>query len=193
VPPRPALSRRALAVLAGIVLAGFALAAAVLGTGGEAGPAPVAGERDGCTQQALRFGYTDDGAVVEQQEAYERELVAGGADLPLPGFTTRALDEVPALHTVTHAYVLVHYRAGLPASELAPLRALAGLAGAQKAPVLVAPRDQREPLVALRDGVRLTCDGVGPPQVRRLRAFAATLYPSLAGDRRGPPAQPLPR
>ena len=40
-------------------------------------------------------------------------------------------------------------RAGLPASHL---RALAGLAVAQKAPVLVAPRDQRPQLVALRDG-----------------------------------------
>jgi len=53
----------------------------------------------------------------------------------------------------------------------------------------MAPRAQGPALVAIREGVQLTCRQAGPAQISRLRAFAATMYPSLKTDRIAPPTQ----
>ena len=185
---RAAPSRIGLVLLSVLSLAGFVLGARHFGLKPGTTAGPQAGVHGGCAQSALRFGFTDDGRVVTRQRVFEQRMLTGATQLPPPRFHTRPVEADAALHAVTHAFVLVYYRAGFSTAQLAGLRTLESLAVAQKAPVLVAPREQAPALVALRLGVAMTCAGLGPSQVRQLRAFAATLYPSLTSDRRGPPA-----
>lgn len=125
--------------------------------------------------------------MAARQRAFEERYVNGRSLLSPPRFFDHPVDEVAALHTASHGFVLTFYRQDLSGGERAGLRRLEALAVAQKAPVLMAPRAQGPALVAIREGVQMTCSQAGPAQVARLRAFAATMYPSLKTDRMGPP------
>ncbi|HWI73121.1 MAG TPA: DUF3105 domain-containing protein [Baekduia sp.] len=168
------LGRRPLCAL--IVLPVLALLAGLVTMGAHAQDRPVPSVAGGsCAQRALKFGVTDDPAEVERQTVFERRNTA----VTEPGFYARAVVPTPTLHAASHGYVVVFYRPGLPAAQLRPLRALAAAARATKAPVIVAPRRQAAAVTALGLGQQLDCTAADAAQTTRVRAFAATIYPSL--------------
>ena len=96
--------------------------------------------------------------------------------MPSPGFHSRPLDATATLHAASHAYVVVFYR---PGAASAALEALATAATEQKVPLVVAPRAQRQALVAITQERRLDCAAAGAEQVDAIRRFSAASYPSL--------------
>lgn len=167
--------RRALSLFIALPL--LALVAGLATMGARAEDAPSAPDLAGgaCTQHALKFGVTDDPAVVQRQDAFERTQAAVTA----PGFYTRPTPATPTLHAAAHSFVVVFYRPDLSAEQLRPLRALAEQAVATKAPVVVAPRRQAGAVTALALGAQLTCIAADAAHTARVRAFAAAAYPSL--------------
>lgn len=182
------MSRRVLIALVVLSAAGFAVGAVAYGTSSGGGtPKASPSSAAACREQNLRYEYTDDPRMVDRQRQYEADLLASRVQLPAPRFHDQPVDELGAIHAVSHGYVVVFYREGSGPPGLDDLRRLERIAVAQKAPVLVAPRAQRPALVALRRGVQLTCASVAAAQVKRTRAFAARAYPSLRSDRLAPP------
>lgn len=171
------LDRRALLTL--LVLPVLALVAGlvVLGGGGpdRAVAAANAADPSGCAERTLKYGVTDDASDFNRQKAFE----ATNAAVTEPGLYATEPPAVPTLHAASHGSVVVYYRAGLPAAQLRPLRALIAAAGATKAPVIVAPRHQAPALTAIAMGRQLDCSAADAAQTARARAFAATVYPSL--------------
>jgi hypothetical protein len=131
-----------------------------------------------CTQHTLKYVVTDDPREVARQNVFERDDNA----VTDTGFYTRAQPSTPTLHAASHGSVVVFYRPDVPAAELAPLHALMAAAIATKAPVIVTPRRQAAPLVALAGGQQLICTAADAAQTARVRTFAAGLYQSLEPD-----------
>jgi hypothetical protein len=167
------LGRRPLALLALVPLVGLVAGWLLLGGGARARAVPAAAEA-GCAQKALKYIVTDDPAEVARQNVFERS----GREVTAPGFYTRPQPSTPTLHAAWHRYVVVFYRPGLAPAALGPLRALAA-AASEQAPVIVVPRAQARPLVAIGLGQQLTCAEGGSRQVARVRAFAAAISSSL--------------
>jgi hypothetical protein len=168
------LGRRPLLVLLGLPL--LALLAGVVTLGAHAKVRTVADASGAdCRQHALRYVVTDDPRELRRQDVFERD----DDRVTDNGFYTHAVPSTPTLHAASHGTVVVFYRPGLSADRLRPLHALMDAAVATKAPVVVAPRHQAEPLVALAGGEQLTCTAADAAQTARIRAFAAGLYSSL--------------
>lgn len=165
----------AVAVVA--ALASFFAGAAAFGLHAPAAaePAPPSA---GCTEKTLKFVVTDDETVHAEQLRFERRLSAESPALPAPGLHPKPVDPVASLHAASHGYIVVYFRAGTPDESLGTI---ARHAVAQKIPLLAAPRQQRDALVAVREGMELRCSSAGPEQLARLRAFGAAVYPGLAG------------
>lgn len=173
------LGRRPLLVL--VLAPVIALIAGLLTMGAHADtPRSVASVAGGaCTQHALRYTVTDDRAELQRQMAFE----ATDAAITDPGFYTTAPPATATLHAASHSSVVVYYRAGLPAAQLAPLRALSARAHVAKVPLIVAPRPQRAAVVALALGHQLDCSAADAAQTARVRAFAEAAYPPLRTPR----------
>jgi Protein of unknown function (DUF3105) len=168
------LCRRAIALF--IMLPVATLVAGVLTMGARAHERTVPSAAGGaCTQHTLKFGVSDDPAEVGRQRVFEAALTAVTA----PGFYAHPTPATATLHAASHSSIVVFYRPDLPAGQLRPLRALAEAGQATKAPVIVAPRRQAAALTTLGLGEQLTCTAADAAQTARVRAFAATVYPSL--------------
>jgi hypothetical protein len=169
------LGRRPLLALLGLPLVALLVGLLTLGAHAQTSPRVPDASGGACTQHTLKYRITDDPAEVRRQNAFETSSAAITAD----GFYTRPAPAVPTLHAASHGYVVVFYRADLSTEELAPLHALMAAAVATKAPVIVTPRRQAAPLVALGEGQQLTCTAADAAQTARVRAFAAGIFPSL--------------
>jgi hypothetical protein len=162
-----AINLRAALGLAAALVAALAAGVVFLGFGGGS-PAAAAAAPGGCTERPFAY----DAAELARQRRLESGLTAGGATLPPVGFHAEALDPVASLHGASHGYIVVYYRAGTATAEL---KAFAEAALEQKVPVLVSPRRQADPVVAITQDRELTCSGGSG-----VRAFAARYNPSLA-------------
>jgi hypothetical protein len=174
------LGRRPLLVL--VLAPVIALIAGLLTLGAHAeAPRSLASVASGgaCRQHALRYTVTDDRAELQRQMAFE----ATSAAITEPGFYPTAPPATATLHAAAHSSVVVYYRAGLAAAQLAPLRALSARAHATKVPLIVAPRAQRAAVVALALGRQLACSAADAAQTARVRAFAEAAYPPLRTNR----------
>jgi hypothetical protein len=170
------LDRRALLLLIALPL--IALVVGVLTMGADA-KQPTAATAAGasCTQHTLKYVVTDDPAEYNRQKAFEAKI--DSLSITPGGFYDAPQPMTPTLHAASHGTVVVFYRPDLSAAQLRPLRALLARATAIKAPVVIAPRRQAEPLTALVNGQQLDCSAADAAQSARVRAFAATFYPSL--------------
>ncbi|WP_445149702.1 DUF3105 domain-containing protein [Baekduia sp. Peel2402] len=168
------LDRRALLFLLAVPL--VALVVGLLTIGADAKePTAAASAGASCTQHALKYTVTDSAAEFNRQKAFE----ATAAAITEPGFYAAAPPSTATLHAASHGSVVVYYRPGLSAAQLAPLHALMDRASATKAPVIVAPRRQAEAVTALVLGTQIDCSAADAAQIARVRAFAATFYASL--------------
>jgi hypothetical protein len=160
-----------------VALASYLAGAAAFGLRAPAAaePAPPSA---GCTEKTLKFVVTDDETVHAEQMRFERRLSAESPALPAPGLHPKPVDPVASLHAASHGYIVVYFRARKTERGLGTI---ARQAVAQKIPLLAAPREQqRDALVAVREGMELRCSSGGPEQLARLRAFGAAVYPGLA-------------
>src|SRR4051794_23435011 len=169
------LGRRPLLALLGLPLVALLVGLLTLGAHAQTAPRVADASGGACTQHTLKYGITDDPAEVQRQTAFE----SSNAAITASGFYGRPTPAVPTLHAASHSTVVVFYRPDLSARELAPLHALMAVAVAPKAPLIVTPRRQVAPLVALGLGQQLTCTAADAAQTARVRAFAAGIYPSL--------------
>src|SRR5262245_14798758 len=161
-----AISLRATLGLSAVLVALLAAGIVFLGLGGGS-PAAQAAAPGGCSERPFAY----DAAERSRQQKFERGL-SGGATLPPVGFHAERLDQTASLHAASHGYIVVYFRPGTPTAEL---KAFADAAFEQKVPVLISPREQAAPVVAITQDRELTCSG--PAGVR---GFAARYYPSLA-------------
>ena len=168
------LSRRASLAFLALPLLSLLAGLALFGAHAEGKAVPNAGG-GACAQHTLKYVVTDDPREVQRQNVFE----ARSNIVTAPGFYTRPTRSTPTLHAASHSFVVVYYRPGLAAGALRPLRALAAVAHATKVPLIVAPRSQRAPVVALGLGQQLTCSAADAAQTARVRAFAAGIYPQL--------------
>jgi hypothetical protein len=168
------LGRRALATFIALPLLSLVAGLAVFGAHADGKSVPSAAG-SACAQHTLKYVVTDDAREVQRQNVFE----ATNNVVTDTGFYARPTPATPTLHAASHGTVVIFYRPDVSAADLAPLHALMADAIATKAPVVVTPRRQSAPLVALAGGRQLTCIAADAAQTARVRMFAAGLYQSL--------------
>jgi hypothetical protein len=164
----PAISLRAVVTAVLALAALLAAGVLTLGLGGGASAAAQAASGD-CSIDTFAY----DAAEERRQRAFEQRLTSSGATLPEPGFYAESPDRTATLHAVSHNYVVILYR---PGADTAPLRRLASDAAALQAPVIIAPGEQDEALVAMSGHLQLTCPSGGADAAR---SFAGDFYSGL--------------
>lgn len=180
-------SHRLAFVLAGLLVVGLIIGLATVGLEGEKAPSVASGS--GCAVRPLAYTVTDDADEFAEQKAFE----ASGADVTAPGLYKVPLDLVPALHAASHSYVVVFHAPDVGPAVSDELSALNDRATRTKAPVLIAPRQQDQALVAIARGYELACDEATAQAAAEVTRFAAQTYASVADPAAaggGPPPAP---